>query len=77
MNRNIWDFGDLGEAWHAIWSGHRRRRRGMPGFPQIPQIQNIVIHIYIIVFHGYPNLSNMFSSIQPYDLGYFGVFFRS
>ena len=37
---NMLDFEDLGEAWHAIWSGHRRR-----GFPQIPKIQNIVIHM--------------------------------
>ena len=22
MNHNILDLGDLGEAWHAIWSGH-------------------------------------------------------
>ena len=25
MKHNIWDLGDLGEAWHAMWSGHRRR----------------------------------------------------
>ena len=22
MNPNIWELGDLGEAWHGIWSGH-------------------------------------------------------
>ena len=25
LNHNILDFGDLGEAWHAIWTWHRRR----------------------------------------------------
>ena len=53
MNHNMLDFGDLGAA-AVPWPS------GMPGFPQISKITNIVIHMYIIVFYGYPNLKGPF-----------------
>ena len=51
------DFGDLGEAWHAIWSGHRRsaltKWHGiLPPDPQNPKCCNsYVIHYVLWMFH--------------------------
>ena len=46
MNHNVLDFGDLGEAWHDIWSEHGggalTKWHDRLALPKIP---NIVIHM--------------------------------
>ena len=52
MNHNLLDFGDGGEAWHAIWSGHggggALTYARLPPDPQNPKYCDSYVKKYVL-----------------------------